>query len=451
MQRNIFREYDIRAVVDKEITDGDVSLLGRAMGAHFLANGVERLTLGRDVRLSSDRYRDLLLEGLLSTGLTVIDCGVCTTPILYFSVFHLNAGGGVMITASHNPPEYNGFKVVLGKSTIHGAQIQRIHDLAQAGQFPSGRGKVSQHDIITDYMDHVANNIRLARRLRIGLDCGNATGGLVAPQLLARMGVEVAPLYCQVDGAFPNHEPDPTVMKNLVDLQKLVVAQGLEAGVAFDGDCDRVGVVDEKGRPIFGDMLLAILARDVLRQQPGATIIGEVKCSKNLYDDIAAHGGRPIMWKAGHSLIKQKMAETGAALAGEMSGHIFFKHRWFGFDDGLYAALRLLELMSRTDKPLSTWLDGLPPVVNTPEIRVDCPDEHKFAVVAAVARRMAGHDVVDVDGVRVNFADGWGLARASNTQPALVLRFEATSQEGLERIRELIEGAVERAKKEVGA
>ncbi len=449
MNQKIFREYDIRAIVDKEITDADVSLLGRALGAYFLENNAEKITLGRDVRLSSDHYRDLLLEGLLSTGIDVIDCGVCTTPILYFSVFHLQAQGGVMITASHNPPEYNGFKVVLGKSTIHGDEIQKIYQLTQDGDFPQGRGELAGYAIIPDYMDYVADNIKLERPLKIALDCGNATGCLVAPQLMERLGVAVTSLYCDVDGTFPNHEPDPTVMENLVDLRALVTGKGLEAGIAFDGDCDRVGVVDEKGNPIYGDMLLALLARDILADNPGASIIGEVKCSKNLYDDIAAHGGKPIMWKAGHSLIKQKMADTGAILAGEMSGHIFFKHRWFGFDDGVYASLRILELLAKTDKPLSTWLDGMPEVVNTPEIRVDCPDEIKFDVVAAVGRILADHEVVDVDGVRVTFPDGWGLVRASNTQPALVLRFEAQNVGRLEEIRALVEGAVEQAKKEI--
>ncbi|KMY66529.1 phosphomannomutase [Desulfocarbo indianensis] len=446
MKANIFREYDIRGLVDEEIADEDVITLGRAIGAYMEARGIKRLTLGRDCRLSSDRYRDLMVEGLLASGRQVIDVGTCPTPLLYYSVWHYEAEGGVMITASHNPPQYNGFKVLAGKSTIHGEEIQKIRRIIDASDFIKGKGEVVQEEIVEPYMDYVAGAIKLEGPLKWAVDAGNGTAGPVALPLMKRLGIEVVPLYCEMDGRFPNHEPDPTVLDNLKDLSQTVIQQGLRAGVAYDGDSDRVGTVDEHGRPIWGDMLLAIFARSILRETPGGTFIAEIKCSKNLYDDIRKHGGNPVMWKAGHSLIKQKMAETGALLAGEMSGHMFFKHRWFGFDDAIYASLRLAELLSADPRPLSTWLADLPPVVSTPEIRVDTPDDIKFQVVKKVKAAFDGkYEVVDVDGVRVTFPDGWGLVRASNTQPALVLRFEAESQERLEEIRDLVEGAVDRA------
>lgn len=450
MQANIFREYDIRGVAGEELSDQDVLTLGKAMGTYFARQGIEHVTLGRDCRLSSPGYRDLLLEGLLSTGRRVTDVGVCPTPLLYYSVWRHQAQGGVMITASHNPPKYNGFKVVAGKSTIFGEQIQELYRIAEAGRFADGAGRLETAEIVPPYLDYVSGIIKLARPIRLAVDAGNGTAGPVAVPLLERLGVEVVPLYCEMDGTFPNHEPDPTVLANLADLIARVREGDLDGGVGFDGDSDRVGAVDEKGRPIYGDMLLAIFARAILAQEPGELFIGEVKCSKNLYDDIARHGGRSIMWKTGHSLMKQKMAETGAALAGEMSGHMFFKHRWLGFDDGIYAAARLAELIAANERPLSTWLADMPPVVNTPEIRVDCPDEIKFAVVERVRDALAGrYEVIDVDGVRVNFADGWGLVRASNTQPALVLRFEAADPKRLEDIRNLVEEAVAVARERV--
>ncbi len=447
MQANIFREYDIRGLVDQEISDEDVTALGQAMGTYMERRGVRRMTLGRDCRLSSDRFRDLLLGGLVSTGREVVDVGVCPTPLLYYSVWHYQADGGVMITASHNPPEYNGFKVLAGKSTIHGKEIQEIWRIVQSRDFKVQRGTATEEEIVGPYMDYVAGNIELAGPLKWAVDAGNGTAGPVAVPLMERLGIEVVPLFCEMDGRFPNHEPDPTVPANLTDLSEAVRAQGLRAGVAFDGDSDRVGVLDEAGAPIWGDMLLAIFARSVLADNPGATFIAEVKCSKNLYDDIRRHGGEALMWKAGHSLIKQKMADTGALLAGEMSGHMFFKHRWFGFDDAIYASLRLAELLTRNPQPLSTWLADLPRMYSTPEIRVECPDEIKFKVVELVKADLAAKfEVIDVDGVRVTFDDGWGLVRASNTQPVLVERFEATSEARVQDLRELVEEAIGRAK-----
>ena len=450
MKANIFREYDIRGIVDQEITEDDVLTLGRAAGTYMARRGVKRITLGRDCRLSSDRFHDRMLEGLTSTGLEVVDVGVCPTPLLYYSVWHLKADGGVMITASHNPPEYNGFKILVGKSTIYGQQIQELRRVAEEGRFLSGRGRHLVEDVVGPYQDEVAGIIRIEGPVKVAVDGGNGTAGPVVVPLLTRLGVEVVPLFCEMDGRFPNHEPDPTVLENLKDLQAAVTGQGLVAGLGFDGDSDRLGVVDEKGQPVWGDMLLTIFARHNLQEVPGATFIAEVKCSKNLFDDITARGGKAIMWKAGHSLIKQKMAETGALLAGEMSGHLFFKHRWYGFDDAIYAACRFCELLARDRRPLSTWLADLPRMVSTPEIRVDTPDEIKFQVVARVKEALAGeYQVVDVDGVRVTFPDGWGLVRASNTQPALVLRFEAESEQRLQEIRALVEGAIERAKAEL--
>jgi phosphomannomutase/phosphoglucomutase len=446
MKDNIFREYDIRGVVGKEILERDVLTLGRAIGTYMQAKGARRLTLGRDCRLSSDCFRDLLLEGLLSAGREVVDVGVCPTPLLYFSVWYYQADGGVMITASHNPPQFNGFKVMLGKTTIFSQDIQEIRRIVAGRRFHQAQGGARAEEIVGPYIDHVAGNIKLAGPVKLAVDAGNGTAGPVAVPLMKRLGIEVVPLHYEMDGHFPNHEPDPTILENLVDLRRTVREQGLRCGVAYDGDSDRVGAVDERGEPIWGDMLLAIFARSILTQEPGATFIGEVKCSQNLYDDIRHRGGKAVMWKVGHSLIKQKMAEIGAVLAGEMSGHMFFKHRWFGFDDAIYASLRLAELLSARPEPLSTWLADLPAVVSTPEIRVDCPDEIKFRVVDMVKERLArDYEVVDVDGVRVILPDGWGLARASNTQPALVLRFEAQSEAGLARIRELLEGAVRQA------
>jgi phosphomannomutase/phosphoglucomutase len=445
MQAGIFREYDIRGLVDKEIKDDDVLLLGRTIGTYMDQRGVKRITLGRDCRLSSDRYRDLMLEGLLSTGRQVIDIGVCPSPLLYFSVWHYKADGAVMITASHNPGDYNGFKIMLGKSTLFGADIQDIYTLSQSGPFTSGRGKSGQAEIIGPYIDEVCQIIKLEDNLHIALDSGNGTAGPVAVPLMQRLGIEVDALYTEMDGRFPNHPADPTVEANILKLRQLVRAKQLRAGFAYDGDGDRLGVVDENGTSIWGDMLLAIFARAILKKHPGASFIGEVKCSQNLYDDIKKHGGNPIMWKAGHSLIKQKMAETGALLSGEMSGHIFFKDRWYGFDDGIYSSLRFAELLSKNKAPLSSWLSDLPPIYNTPEIKQACPDQVKFKVVEKVAQYLRGYQLVRVDGVRVTFPDGWGLLRASNTGPNLILRFEARSEKRLQEIKELMLSLLNRA------
>ena len=381
-----------------------------------------------------------MIEGLNAAGCQVVDIGVCPTPVLYFSIRHLQQEGGVMVTASHNPPEYNGFKLCIGHDSIHGQQIQQIREIIAKRAFVAGAGTHSVADVIVPYKAFFEENLRISRPLRVGLDAGNGTAGVVAVPILEALGCEVHALYCEMDGTFPNHPADPTVPDNLTDLIALVREKRLDLGIGYDGDGDRIGVVDEKGNVIFGDKLMIIFAREILSRKPGSTFIAEVKCSQTLYDDIEKHGGRGIMWKTGHSLIKEKMKQEKAELAGEMSGHIFFADRYFGYDDAVYASCRLLEILADTGKRISTLLADVPPTFTTPEIRVACPDDKKFALVDAVTDYFrSGHRVIDIDGVRVLFADGWGLLRASNTQPALVLRFEAQSRQRLAEIRDLIE------------
>lgn len=448
MDPTTFREYDIRGVVGEEIRDEDVPLLGRTFGTYMAQQQKKHVVLGRDCRLSSDRYRDLLVEGLLATGMDVVDLGVCTTPLLYFALRHLDLAGGVMITASHNPPEYNGFKVCNGYDTIYGLEIQKLRLMMEQGRFVSGEGRIQPYDVMTPYSEYIARNIHINRKLRIGVDGGNATAGPVALRILEELGCEIHPLYCEMDGTFPNHEPDPTILDNLKDLIELVRREHLDVGIAFDGDGDRIGVVDSRGEIVYGDKLMIVFAREILTRNPGATFISEVKCSKTLYEDIESRGGKAIMWKTGHSLIKAKMKETNAVLAGEMSGHMFFKDRYLGFDDAVYAACRLLEILADTGKSIPELLDGVPATLTTPEIRVSCPDSIKFEVVEKVRAffQKEGYPVIDVDGARVMMPGGWGLVRGSNTQPVLVLRYEAGTGEQLESNRNLMERIVDEAK-----
>jgi len=440
----VFREYDIRGIVGEQITEEDVRILGQTFGTYMKKQGKSRVVVGRDCRHSSKPFRDRLLEGMLSTGLDVVDLGICPTPVFYFSLRHLEREGGMMITASHNPPEYNGFKVCNGYDTISGPEIQKLRVLMEKGDFVKGEGRVEEYDIITPYMEFIKNNIKINKKLRVGLDAGNAVGGPVAVPLLRDLGCEVHDIYCDMDGDFPNHEPDPTVLENLKDLIALVKKEKLDVGIAYDGDCDRIGVVDNDGDVVYGDKLMIIFAREILSRKPGATFISEVKCSKTLYDDIEKHGGKAIMWKTGHSLIKAKMKEVNAELAGEMSGHMFFKDRYFGYDDAIYASCRLLEILSNTGKTIKELLEGVPKTYSTPEIRVECPDEIKFEVVEKAKKifKEKNYKVIDVDGARIVFDDGWGLVRASNTQPVLVLRYEAETPERLEEIRQIIEGTL---------
>jgi phosphomannomutase/phosphoglucomutase len=440
----IFRAYDIRGDAQRDLTDELAEGVGRAYGSVLREDGGRRIALGRDCRVHSPRLHAALIRGLLATGVEVEDVGVVPSPLLYFAVFHRDLDGGIQITGSHNPPADNGFKMMMGKSSLHGDAVQEIRRRVESGVPDAPGGELVDRPIQDAYVDYVAENISLeSRPIRLVVDGGNGVGGPTAMALLGRLGVEVDPLYMDMDGTFPNHHPDPTVEENLVDLIARVRATGADLGVAYDGDADRIGVVDEKGTIIWGDRLMILLSRAVLAEVPGAAIVSEVKCSRTLFEDIAEHGGRPIMSQVGHSIIKERMKEEDALLGGEMSGHIFFRHRWFGFDDAIYTTVRLLEILSRTDRSLSDLLSDVPTTHVTPELRLPCPDELKFDLVErAVAHYKASYDVIDIDGARVSFADGWGLIRASNTGPVIVLRAEADSAASLARIRADLEGFV---------
>jgi phosphomannomutase/phosphoglucomutase len=444
MNQNIFREYDIRGIVGEQLTDAAVAVLGRAIGTFFNRHGARRIAVGFDARESSPRFCQLLTAGFNETGCDAVLIGMVPTPVLYHAVFTKEVDGGVMITGSHNPPDHNGFKICLGRQTLFGSQIQEIKQIALSGEFASGAGSIERIEVLADYRTDIVSKISLGeRKLKAVVDGGNGMGGVTAVPVYESLGVSLEKLFTEPDSNFPNHHPDPTVTENLQHCIAAVRETGADLGIAFDGDGDRIGVVDERGRIIWGDELMVLLAREVLREKPGATIIAEVKCSQNLFDEIARGGGTPVMWKAGHSLIKAKMKETGAALAGEMSGHIFFADRFYGFDDATYAGARVLEILSKTDKKLSELLADLPETFSTPELRVECADERKFEVVARVAEEFAKtNEVIAIDGARILFDGGWGLVRASNTQAILVLRFEADSAENLARIRNEVENCV---------
>jgi len=446
----IFREYDIRGVVDKDLTPEVVKRLAQGFGTHMKALGYHDLVVGRDGRLSSKSLSEAVIEGLLSTGCHVTDIGLCPTPVYYFSIFHLDKEGGIMVTGSHNPPEFNGLKISAGRSTIFGEQIQDLRRLIEKGEFASGRGKVSQSEIIKPYQDHIKKDIHLKKKINVVIDAGNGTAGIVAGQLLTELGCHVEELYCDVNGRFPYHFPDPTIPENLKDLIEFVKKTKADTGIGYDGDADRIGVVDDQGNILWGDQLMILFSRDILKSRKGATFIAEVKCSQNLFEDVQHHGGKAIMWKTGHSLIKEKMKNEKAVLGAEMSGHLFFADRYFGYDDAIYASCRLVELLSRTDQKLSQLLQDIPKTSITPEIRVDCPDEIKFQVVEKVKEELEKtYPIIDVDGVRVQFGDGWGLVRASNTQPVLVLRFEASTEKRLTEIKKWVEDKVQTAIREI--
>ena len=437
----IFREYDIRGIVDKDLNEDVLERIGQAYGTYVKEFGAKVVSIGRDCRLSSPGYSKAMTRGINSTGIDVIDIGMVSTPMLYFSLYNLDVGGGVMITASHNPGEYNGIKLCRGKDSVFGAQIQKIREIAEAGVFASGSGSSSETDIEELYVGFLKENIAMKPGVKAAVDYGNGMVGAIGPRVFREFGCDVKELYVTPDGTFPNHHPDPTVEENLAQLIETVRGGKFELGIGFDGDGDRIGVIDEKGNIVWGDMLVLVFARDFISREPGAKIIGDVKCSNRLFTGINEAGGEAIMWKTGHSLIKDKMKVEKASLAGEMSGHIFFADKFFGYDDALYASLRILEIISRTGKSLSQLLEGIPPAISTPEIRVDCPEAFKFRVVEMVKERLGkSYRIIDIDGVRIEFPDGWGLIRASNTQPALVLRFEAQSEARLGEIRELIEG-----------
>ncbi len=440
----IFRQYDIRGVVGDDLTEEAARALGGAYAALLRERGISgEVAVGRDNRPSGAALRDALVRGLTDAGVRVVDIGVVPTPLLYWSLHHLDVAGGIQITGSHNPPEYNGFKLCLGTESLHGHDIQHLLELIHANAAPSGRGAVRGEQVIDRYVADVVQRIgKLSRPMRVVYDCGNGAGALVAPQLMRGIGAEGTGLFCESDGTFPNHHPDPTVPENLADLISAVRRDGAELGIAFDGDADRIGLVDSEGRIIWGDHILILYARDVLaRTGPGQPIIFDVKCSQALPHEIEKAGGKPVMWKTGHSLIKEKMKELRAPLAGEMSGHMFFGEGFYGHDDALYGAARLLRIVADSGRSVRELLSDVPEFVSTPEIRVDCADDRKFQLVGrAVDHFRSAHDVSDVDGVRVLFGDGWGLIRASNTQPILVLRFEARSSVRLEEIRAELEG-----------
>ncbi|MEW5900902.1 MAG: phosphomannomutase/phosphoglucomutase [Acidobacteriota bacterium] len=448
----IFREYDIRGVVDKDLNLEFIETLGGGIGTYFRQRGKRKVALGRDARLSSPSYTEAMTRGLLSTGCSVVDIGLVPTPILYFAVFYKKNEAAVMVTGSHNPPEYNGFKMMVGEETLYGETIQEIYRILRDRKIIRDKpGTRSSEDVIPEYENYVLRDIRLGRKLRVVLDAGNGTAGLVAAPIFKKLGCEVVELFCEPDGRFPNHHPDPTLPDAMNELIKKVEQTEADFGVGYDGDGDRLGVVDDRGKLLWGDQLMIIFSRDVLPSHPGAAVISEVKASKQLYEEINRLGGRPIMWKTGHSLIKKKIKEEKALLAGEMSGHIFFADRFFGFDDAIYSSARLAEIVSRSDKKLSDMLADLPKTYYTPEIRVYASDEVKFKIVEEVKKELEKkYPVIDIDGVRVNYPKGWALVRASNTQAVLVLRYEADTPEDLEAIRQEVGKTLEQVIKGLG-
>ena len=454
--RAIFREYDIRGVAGKDLTEEVATAVGGAYAAFLAQKGVKgAISVGRDNRPSGDGLHRALVEGLTASGIDVIDIGIVPTPLAYWSQHNLDVVGGIQITGSHNPPEYNGFKLGLNKSSIFGADIQQIYELAVNGTFPRGKGSLRREQIIDRYVDDIAERIGTLSRdssrddwgllgddLKVVIDCGNGAGSLVAPKLFPKLGIKPRFLFCESDGTFPNHHPDPTVPKNLADLIAAVKKDGADIGIAFDGDADRIGVIDDTGEIVWGDYLLIIYARDVLaRTGKGQSIVFDVKASQALPEAITKAGGTPIMWKTGHSVIEEKMHQTHAPVAGEMSGHMFFAEGFYGFDDALYGAARLLRIVAESGKSVRQLLADVPRFVSTPEIRVDCPDDRKFGIVEEAKKYFAAkYQVLTVDGVRVLFGDGWGLIRASNTQPVIVMRFEARTSEQLEKIQSEMQG-----------
>ncbi len=438
LKPSIFREYDIRGIADEELVSENVTLLGKGIGTYLSRQGSKNLVVGRDVRLSSPKIRDALLEGLVSTGIDVIDVGVTLTPVQYFAIVHFDADGGVMITGSHNPIEYNGLKISKkGVAPVYGEQIKEIKKIIQNKDFASGKGEVTAREILPEYISTLGSKLKFNKKLNVVVDAGNGTAGLLMPELWQTFGCDVTCLYCDPDGRFPNHLPDPTVPKYVVDLRNKVKEVGADVGIGYDGDSDRIGVIDDKGRIVYADRLIAILSREVLERHPGSQIVFDVKCSQGLAEEIEKQGGEPLMWKTGHSLLKAKMKEIGAPLAGEMSGHVFYADDYFGFDDAIYVSGRLLQILSNTEKKMSELADEIPPFESTPEIRIEATDDDKFDIVASLAEYFkTRYETIDIDGARVLFGDGWGLVRASNTQPVLVLRFEAKTTE---RLKEIIE------------
>ncbi len=436
---SIFRAYDIRGIVGQTLTTDTAYWIGRAVGSESIANGEPGVVVGRDGRLSGPDMAQALIQGLLDCGCSVTDLGMVPTPVLYFATHVLEARSGVMVTGSHNPPDYNGFKIVIAGETLANERITALHTRIVNDDLSHGVGMLENVEMLDTYLEHIRNDIALAKPLRVVVDCGNGVGGVIGPRLLEALGCTVIPLYCEVDGTFPNHHPDPGKPENLVDLIARVKSEQADIGIAFDGDADRLGVVTNSGDIIYPDRLMMLFAKDVVSRNPGADVIFDVKCTRRLSALISGYGGRPIMWKTGHSLIKAKMKETGALLAGEMSGHIFFKERWFGFDDGIYSAARLLEIISLDSRNVDQVFSAFPVSHSTPEITVEVTDENKFAIIERLQREAKWGDasITTLDGVRADYPKGWGLVRASNTTPMLVLRFEGDSPEDLAQIQAL--------------
>jgi len=441
----VFRQYDIRGVVDEQINKDTYFLIGKGFGSYLKKQGLSTIVIGGDARHSTRGFMDAFIEGALQTGCDVTDIGIVATPILYFAIWKLKSDGGAMVTASHNPSQYNGCKLNLGLGSVYAEELQKLLKLIQAEEFATGQGKLTRNSTIEEeYISYVTDNIHIERPVKLIVDGGNGMGGPYLPEILRRKGCEVIEMYCEPDGDFPNHHPDPTIEKNMADLSRAVVDAEYEVGIGLDGDADRIGVVDEKGKMLFGDQILNILARDYLKINPGKSIIADVKCSKNLYDDIAAHGGKAIMYKTGHANIKMRMKEIGVDFAGEMSGHGFLGDRYLGFDDAIYVSCRFVEIVAKTAMPVSQYLADQPRMYNTPELHTKCDDTRKFDVVEKVCNefKAEGYDVNDIDGARITFPDGWGLIRASNTTPVLVTRYEATTEARMNEIRALIEAKI---------
>ncbi|HBT48482.1 MAG: Phosphomannomutase [Caldanaerobacter subterraneus] len=445
LNENMFRMYDIRGIWGEDLIEETAEVIGKAFGTYVKQKGINSVLVGRDNRISSKPIRDALIKGLTSTGCDVLDVGVLTTPAFYYSNILYNSQAGMMITASHNPPQFNGFKVMVGPSTIYGEELKKIYYIAEKGEFEKGSGEVKYAYPINSYINMIKEKVKLGdRKLKVVVDCGNGTASLFYPDVIYNLGCEVYPLYCESDPTFPNHFPDPVKEENLKDLIEEVKRVKADLGIAFDGDGDRIGVVDEKGNIIWGDMLMILYWREIMKKHPGADAIVEVKCSQALVEEIEKLGGKPLFYKTGHSLIKAKMKEINAVFTGEMSGHMFFADEYYGFDDAAYAAARLLRILSNTDESLSELLADVPKYPSTPEIRLECSDERKFDVVKGVTEhfREKGYNIIDVDGARVLFDGGWGLVRASNTGPELIVRCEAKTQEKLEEIKKALSEAL---------
>lgn len=445
MEDRIFREYDIRGIYGSDLTEETAYLTGKAFVSLMhreLKRQPEKVSIGMDARLSSESLKRALINGITESSVDIIDVGLCPTPLQYFSLFRLPVDGGIMITGSHNPPEFNGFKLSIGRETIHGDRIRVLRKIIENKEFINSHraGRVEKYNIIRDYIEYMLGQFSSFEGIKMVIDSGNGTAGVVAPEIFKRLGAEVIELYSEPDGRFPNHHPDPTILENIKDLRETVIKEGAHIGIGFDGDADRIGVIDEAGDVVWADRLMIIFSKDILKRNPGVKIIGEVKCSKIMYEEIEKMGGIPIMWKTGHSLIKNKMKQEGAMLAGEMSGHIFFSDKYFGYDDAIYAAARLLEIMKGAGKPygLRKLLQGVKTMYSTPEIRISCPDEKKFLVVEKIKDCFRDFECNFTDGARINFPEGWALIRASNTQPALVVRFEAETEDALEKIKILV-------------